>query len=220
MDSCHKQNYCKLGIKALIAPVINGHRPIEELTTENFCLCTNTQKHTWLCSCNFHGRNVKLSYTDVHKIVKRYYKQIRKRVLLPAEATRLVPRLIEEPAWVFSFYPVIKSSCFYEEAVKNAAAFAFSDPFLCEQLVQLGVSRKKVPGICNDATEYFSFLMVKKTGSSVKFDKLGKFSWQYLDALREALSKLPLELIVDIFEIAYNCKLTSRCLQLYSSRCT
>lgn len=216
MDSCHKENYCVLGIKALIQPVLSGHRPLDELTTENFCLCTNTSNHTWLCSANFHGRHVKLSYADVHEIVLKNEKTIKKRASLPAEATRLLPRLKKEPEWVFSFYPAIRDNPLYNQAVNYAATYKFDNSSSCERMVRIGVSKKKVHGVSDDALKYFSLLNTPKTGRTVVFDSLGAFSWQFFDVLRCELHNLPLEVIIHIFEIAYNCKLSSKCLQSHS----
>jgi hypothetical protein len=213
MDSCHKQDYCMLGIKALTEPVLSGHRPLDELTTENFCLCTNPSKHTWLCSANFHGRHIKLSYADVHKFIAENKKTIERRALLPAEATRLLPRLLKEPEWVYSFYPAIQDNPVFTKAVNYAATYKFNNPASCERMVEIGVSKVSVNGVSSDASEYFAFLRPNKSGNTAIFDKLGKFSWQFFEALRYALQNLPLELVIYIFEIAYNCKLTSKCLQ-------
>ena len=114
---------------------------------------------------------------------------------------------------MYSFYPAIQDNPVFTQAVEYAATYKFDNPASCERMVKIGVSKRIVNGVSSDASEYFAFLNSNKSGSTVICNELGEFSWQFFERLRYALRNLPLELVIYIFEIAYNCKLTSKCLQ-------
>ena len=183
------------------------------LTLPTDCVCLN-KKHTWYCQSHFHNKSVTFSYEDVYGFVLKHRKRIRIRATLSSEATRLIPRLEADPLWVYSFYPAICDNEMYEDVINRASYYQPNGKQ--NLLMSIGVS--KVPSInpSLDAKLYIAMMVCPKDGAVYTIEKLGKYTRQYFKSVKISLDALPMELVIRIFELAYNCKMTTKCLSLLS----
>lgn len=209
-------NFCQHEMAPLFNPVVDGARPLDDLTLETRCHCT-CRSHTWRCLSTYHQKVVLPSYRQVASVIRQNYTSLRQRAGLSAERTRLLPQLVADPCWVYSFYPVICDLPSYQEAIDRAATAADRPGY--PLLIDLGIAKKEPTWdivISEDARFYFQLIHSPAVGTRVSIDSFGKHSGLFFKVVRRALDALPTELIIAIFELAYNCKLTPRCLERLS----
>lgn len=212
MDWTLRCNFCVKGHDALLEPIRIGLRALDMLTLSTDCVCLN-KKHTWYCQSHFHNQSVKFSYEDVFEFVLKHRKKIRLRATLLSEATRLIPRLEADPLWVYSFYPAICDNEMYDDVIQRAAYYESGDNNL---LMSIGVSKVPPMNPSLDAKLYIAMMFHPKDGAVYTIEKLGKYTRQYFKSVKISLDALPMELVIRIFELAYNCKMTAKCLSLLS----
>lgn len=190
-------NFCKYGRFPIFKKVLDGEWPLVELLSTTECLCNCGKLHTWQCMAELHQKKVCLDAEDAAVFIRKNYTQLANRRNLVNELHQVATNL-RSGVWVAAFHPLL---C-------DVASIDLSDIPSDIAMIELGIAKIPPPITLNaDVQLYFSLINADKRGRPFTIMYFGRYSARFPQIFLKALAKLPLELIVAIFEVTYNCNI-------------
>ena len=162
---------------------------VSELLSTTECLCTCGKLHTWQCMAELHQKKVNIAAEDAAVFIRKNFLALSKRRNLLNELHQVATKL-RSGAWVAAFYPLL---C-------DVASIDVSGVACDTAMIELGIAKVPPPITLNaDVQLYFSLINADKRGRPFTIMHFGRYR-RFSSDLLKALAKLPLELIVAIFE--------------------